>query len=235
MRRRFRYPAVLAVLIIALSISACGDKSEETGNDSDKAWADRYVALIQSGEARDYEDYDNMKKELDRVKEESGATYAYILSPMANGKPALDGDPSKDFAITVDAGDEPDDWGVTYEWELQFKEAWDGDPATARSAWDDSEELQCWSAFAPVYDSEDNVVCILGIDYPCTDVIADYPEWNRDHPEWNGYETEITGEIPAAVQTQINEVKTLADKYAKELSAKQICLQHRKRNGTPNS
>lgn len=154
-------------------------------------WGDQYVVLMESGEARDYKDYDAIKGKLDEILKESGATYVYTLSPVKDGKPAIDGETGKGapFMITVDAGDDPDDWATEYEWELQFTEAWDGSTASARSAWADNDEGTelCWSAFAPVKDSNGNVVCILGVDYPANEILK-FPEWNRDAKEWNGIE-----------------------------------------------
>lgn len=215
MRRKSKLTIIIMSFIMVFSLTACGGTSEEP-----ECQADQYVSLINSGEARDFADYDSMKAELDKIREESGATYVYALSPGKDGVPSLDGETGKDgaFLITVDGSEDPDDWAVDYGWEIQFTEAWNGEPAAARSAWDDSDDLQCWSAFAPVYDSNGNVVCILGIDYPCTDVIADNPEWNRDAEDWNGFEDEITAEVPEAVQGVIDNVTSLAEKYAKQLS-----------------
>ncbi|MBQ6401476.1 MAG: hypothetical protein IJI20_04230 [Firmicutes bacterium] len=154
-------------------------------------FGDEYVALMESGEGRDYAGYADLCKQLADIAEESGATYVYTLSPAKDKAPSLDGDTSEkgSFLITVDPAEEPDDWGEDYGWEVQFTEAWNGAAAAARSAWADDEEgkVLCWSAFAPVKDGNGNVVCLLGIDYPA-DEILDYPEWNRDSDSWNGIE-----------------------------------------------
>ncbi len=218
MKKYLKLLAVVLTMALALSMAACGGGQETA---TDECWADRYAALIESGEARDFEGYEALKAELDKIREESGANYVYALSPSKDGAPSLDGDTSENgsFMITVDGSADPDDWAVDYGWEIQFTEAWEGAPAAARSAWDD-EEGQCWSAFAPVYSADGSVVCILGIDYPCGETIADYPEWNRDDASWNGFEDEITGDVPEAVQAVIDSTTELADKYAKQLSYK---------------
>ena len=218
MKIKSKWIIALLSLILVFSLAACGsDDADEATAD---CWADQYAALLDSGEARDYADYDSMKAALDVFREECGATYVYVLTPGTDGEPDINGEYGEgaSFLITVDGSEDPDDWGVDYGWQIQFTEAWEGTPAAARSAWDDRDELQCWSAFAPVYDSEGNVVCILGIDYPCTEVAQANPEWNRDAEEWNGFEDEITGEVPADVQEMIDKVTALADKYAKQLS-----------------
>lgn len=218
MKKYLKLLVAVLTMALMLSVTACGDKQDNT---ADECWADQYAALIESGEARDYADYEAIKAELDKIREESGANYVYALSPDKDGAPSLDGDTTEtgSFLITVDGSEEPDDWAVNYGWEIQFTEAWDGTPAAARSAWDD-EEGQCWSAFAPVYGEDGAVVCILGIDYPCGDVIADFPEWNRDDASWNGFEDEITGDVPEEIQAVIDSTTALADKYAKQLSHK---------------
>ena len=203
--------AIMA-LIMAFGMAACGASEEvpeaveavkadvvalvdaSAADLTDAGWGDDYVALLESGEARDYADYDSMKAVLDDIRIESGATYVYVMTPATEGEPDINGTYTSDgsFVITVDGSEDPDDWGVDYGWEIQFTEAWEGMAAAARSAWINDEAGTnhdiCWSAFAPVYDSEGNVVCILGIDYPCADVLNDYPEWNRDMEEWNGIE-----------------------------------------------
>jgi hypothetical protein len=221
MKRKSKWFLVVFAMIFALGITGmtgCGSEDDQT--EASATWGDNYAALIESGEARDFSEYDDMKAELDGFREESGAFYVYVMSPTEDGEIVLEcEDPDEvPFFITVDGSEEPDDWGVDYGWEIQFSESWNGEPAAARSAWNDSEEEQCWSGFAPVYDSEGNVVCILGVDFPCTEAIADYPEWNRDSDEWNGFEDEIEGDVPQEVQDMMDNVTGLADKYAKILS-----------------
>ncbi len=163
---------------------------------TDDGWGDKYVALLESGEAREYAEYEAIMNVLGDINEELGATYTYALTPLVDEEITYDVEDTNevDFAITVDPCEDPDDWGEPYDWEIQFTEAWEGAAASARSAWDDTEEVDgsylCWSAFAPVQDSEGNTVCILGIDYPCVDIVKDFPEWNRDGAEYNGYEGE---------------------------------------------
>ncbi len=208
--------AMVMVFSMAFSMTGCGSDAEAT-------WADKYVALLDSGEARDYEGYDEMKATLDTIRTDIGATYVYVLTPGdadGNFDYNSDGAEGTHFLISVDGSEEPDDWAVDYEWEIQFTEAWEGTPAAARSAWDNYGDGYCWSSFAPVYDSEGKVVCLLGVDYPCTEVIEEYPEWNRDAEEgvWNGFEDEITGDVPTAVSDMRQLVTDYATKAAAQLS-----------------
>lgn len=145
-------------------------------------WADEYAALLESGQGTDHPEFADLKATLDQFRIESGAYYVYVLTDM---------DPDDDFfEITVDGSEDPDDWMYQYEVEGQFFVAQEGEPCAALSAWDDDVDDPVWSAFAPIYDSDDNVVGILGVDYPAP-AILDYPEWNRDSDVWNGMEVEF--------------------------------------------
>ena len=137
MKKRSKWIVAIISLIMAFSLTACGDndnsESEEKVDTAipDKTtvsaddWADKYAAMIKSGEARDYADYDEMKAVLDEIIEECGATYVYALTPGTDGKPDINGEYKKgaSYLITVDGGDDPDDWAEDYGWEVQFTEA----------------------------------------------------------------------------------------------------------------
>ncbi len=215
MKKRILVTLLAMVMVFSMAFSMTG-----CGGDDPACWGDKYVALLDSDEARDYEGYDEMKAELDGIREEIGATYVYVLTPGTDGVPDIAGASGEDgsYLITVDGSEEPDDWAVDYGWEVQFTEAWEGTPAAARSAWDNYGDGYCWSAFAPIYDSEGTTVGLLGIDYPCTEVIEEYPEWNRDGDVFNGFHDEITGEVPTAVADMRQLVTDYAAKYAAKLS-----------------
>ena len=147
----------------------------------DGAWGDLHVALMESGEEAEFESFEEMKAVLDGFRVESGAYYVYAFYP--SGDPA-----SSAYIITVDGSEDPDEFGTEYDFEIQFIEAWSGTPAAARSSWNnDGPEDPVWSAFAPVHDSEGNVVALVGVDYPAP-VVVDFQEWSRDSEEWNGIE-----------------------------------------------
>lgn len=194
---------LLAVLVLG-SFSACGDKkdpaSTETSNiqvptevqtvkdhvvglaaenalNLNGEFGDQHAALLASGEGREHADYPAMVAKLKAIQNETGAYYVYTL---------IDSDPNdKGFNLIVDASAEPDDFMYLYELEGQFTDAMNGSPAAALSAWDNGKNDLCWSAFAPIYNTEGTIVAILGIDYPCPEIL-DFPEWNRDSSQWNG-------------------------------------------------
>ena len=142
-------------------------------------WSDRLELLISQnlGEASmNSAEYTALKSTLDSYRAECGATYMYALVPDSEGN----------YYITIDGSEEPDKWGTDYGSEVQFKEAYEaGLVASARSGWQDGEGKWCWSVFSPLYNSNGNIIAILGIDYPAP-VLADYPEWDRDSDSWNG-------------------------------------------------
>lgn len=141
----------------------------------DGEFGDQHLALIESGQGWDYVDHDAMKAVLDGFRVDSGAYYVYCL---------IDADPSDDyFEITVDGSEEPDDWYAQYEIESQFLAAMEGTPTPAPSAWDNDVDDPVWSSFAPIHDSQGNIVAILGVDYPAPEIL-DFPEWNRDSDEF---------------------------------------------------
>ncbi|MDO4834673.1 MAG: hypothetical protein Q4A40_06530 [Bacillota bacterium] len=163
----------------------------QIGKELEGEFGDNYKALIESGEGEEYEGFAALREQLDSARTESGATYVYAMSPSdGKGMPSLDGDTGEKgaFLIGVDGSEDPDPWGEDYGWEIQFTEAWNGDVAAARSAWADTDDMGaelCWSAFAPIIDSDGNVVGIVGVDYPANEIL-DFPEWNRDSDSWNG-------------------------------------------------
>lgn len=173
--------ATQEIVEIPAEVQAVKDKvttmAEDYAKELDGEWADKHTALLESGEAREFAGYAELLDVLTKIQEESGAYYVYTL--------ITDSPDAPEYQITVDASPEPDEWMDGYEWEAQFKEAIEGSPAAARSAWDDSQDDLCWSAFAPIHNSAGEIVAILGIDYPAPEIL-DFPEWNRDNEQWNG-------------------------------------------------
>lgn len=165
-------PAEVKAVMDKVTELASGYASQLDGD-----FGDKHAALMASGQGRDYVEYDSMKAILDGFREECGAYYVYCFVDM---------DPEDDyFEITVDGSVEPDDWLNQYEVESQFIAAMEGTPSPAPSAWNNDVDDPVWSAFAPIHDSEGNIVAILGIDYPAPEIL-DFPEWNRDSEEFKG-------------------------------------------------
>ena len=180
------------LLILTLVLTGCGGGQEPAGPEEE-------TDILQN------QDYLALKETLDDIRIDSGAYYVYMMVPNDDN----------DFLITVDGSEEPDDFLTNYGWEVQFTEAMEGEPATARSGWDD--DVPVWSGFAPVYNSDGKVVGILGVDFPSPE-IEDFPEWNRDREEWNGAEDELPAEIPQAVLTAMERPMTIAAEAAETLN-----------------
>lgn len=180
------------LLILTLVLTGCGGGQEPAGPEEE-------ADILQN------EDYLALKETLDGIRIDSGAYYVYMMMP----------NDENDFLITVDGSEEPDDFLTNYGWEVQFTEAMEGEPASARSGWDD--DVPVWSGFAPVYNSNGDVVGILGVDYPSPEM-EDYPEWNRDREEWNGAEDGLPAEVPEAVLTAMERPMTIAAEAAETLN-----------------
>lgn len=206
----------LLTLLSGLFLVACGAKQAQEAA-APASWADRYASLVASGKEAKGEEFADLQKEVTAIRKELGDAYVYIISPLKAGKAALDGDGSGDFMLTVDGSDPAEDWGVTYDAEAQFAEGWEGQVSVARSAWEDGDKER-WSVFAPVTDKDGKVVALLGIDTDVTDLMKDFPEWNRDKEDWNGYTHDVPDGFPVPIQEKLDELKPLVEEYAKTLS-----------------
>lgn len=202
-----KFAFVCLIVTAVFTVTACGDNSQDTKDTTtatppeavcevrdnamdyvrqyaqalEGSWTDRLEILISQnlGEnTMDSQEYTALKTTLDGYRTECGATYMYVLVP----------DAESNYYITIDGSDDPDTWGESYGNEIQFTEAYEaGLVASARSGWQDDDGKWCWSVFAPLYNTNGNIIGILGIDYPAP-VLADYPEWDRDSESWNGIE-----------------------------------------------
>lgn len=203
-----------------LILTACGKKSDAEILAS-TTWGEAYYQVMKSESPKNNTMNVELQKKLSEIREATGAKYVYTVMPIKDRRASLEGDVNGEFMLTVDGSAEPEDWGVKYESETQFIEAWNGQVAAARSAWNEEENgetKQNWSAFAPIYNKNKEVVALLGIDYPATEVITQYPEWNRDAENWNGYTDELGSPMPAEVEELTTKIKAIAEEHANKLS-----------------
>ncbi len=181
-------PADLAAEIQVLEDHTAAFAAEKL----DGEWADRYVAFmatvdpdVDSQELMSDPEYRALSDIAVEVLDEYDSWYAYIVAPDGE---TYDDEGRPHFFCMMDTYEpiyDTDPYMYDYGWEWQFQDAWENDaPSSAPSAWlEEGEAL--WSTFAPIHDSEGNLVALLGVDSPGT-LFADYPEWNRDAQEWNG-------------------------------------------------
>lgn len=149
----------------------------------DGEWGDLHSDMMASGLESAYPDFEDMRAKLADLIAESGADYIYALYPSDPG------DLEADFFITVDGSDDPDDFGEMYEAELGMATSWQAGLAkTSSYGWSDENGFH-WSAYAPIHNSDGEVVAVLGLDYPAP-IIADMPEWDVDSDSWNEFEWE---------------------------------------------
>jgi hypothetical protein len=199
-----RIAGFLALLVTALCLSACGanveldadgniivppsvarlrDKTLTFATDAatnfNGKWANWHKDMIASGEARNFERYEIQSELLKTLKKQSGARNVYIIYAEDGGTDA------ESYKISMDAADKPAEFGASIEARFAIREAWEGRACADVSAWNYKKDDPCWSAFAPIYDGEINIVAVLGLDYPAPGILS-YPEWNRDSRKWNG-------------------------------------------------
>ena len=173
-------------LVVPAEIQALADQAMKIAQhyalELEGPWGDMHVELIDSGLGEDYTHFEEMREVLNGFIEDSGAKYVYAMYPLDIT------DSSAPFFITVDGSHDPDDYGAEYELELPFIKAWYGIAASSSYAWEDIwEGSYCWSAYAPIHDSDGEIVAILGVDCYAPE-IEDFPEWNIDSDEWNELE-----------------------------------------------
>lgn len=207
MRKGFKLFAILlSLLLIVVFIPGCGGGGNDDGDieipdeiqalmdtsvdlavscaaELDGEWGDMHAEMMESEEDDGYANFEAMRAKLAEMIDETGADYIYAMYPSDPG------DLEADFFITVDGSDDPDDFGEMYEAELGMVTSWNsGIPKTSSYAWGDDNGFH-WSAYAPIHNSDGEVVAVLGLDYPAP-IIEDMPEWDADSDEWNEFEWE---------------------------------------------
>lgn len=118
---------------------------------------DAHEKIVADGH-RDSQEYKDFQAVLKQILEASKATYVYTLIKV-------DDDMTNLIAEAADEED-ADPFGSEYEMEPQFETAFAGEPDHAVHTWDDDDYGTQKSAFAPIYNSKEEIVAILGIDYP---------------------------------------------------------------------
>lgn len=212
-----KYLASLVLFVLGLTtLVACGQK-ETNQSTSSQTWGETYSQLLTSGQEAAGADFVALQQVLVAQRESLGDVYLYVISPLTDGKASATGDADGDFMLTVDGSDPAEDWGVVYDAEAQFAEGWAGQVSAARSAWEDGDDKR-WSAFAPIYNDQQEVVGLLGLDVLVTDLLNANPEWNRDAEEWNGYTHDLGEELPADLQAKVDDIKATVQEEAKKLN-----------------
>lgn len=145
----------------------------------DEELGDIHEKIVEDGH-RDSDEYKQFQEPLKLIHDITGATYVYTLIKVSD-------DMTNIIAESLD-GDDADEFGTEYEMEPQFELAFGGDPDHALHTWEDEAYGTQKSAFAPFYNTDGEIVGILGIDYPAPE-LADNGE--------EAAEEEATEEEPA--------------------------------------
>ncbi|MCL2083174.1 MAG: hypothetical protein FWH04_08095 [Oscillospiraceae bacterium] len=140
---------------------------EELGNE----WGDRHTELVSSEKREAFEGFNAMRKALQELSAKIEGSRVYAMYPS--------GDPENvPFHITVDGYPDPADaapYGKELSWDTEMAQAWMGEAVSYNTAYEKDDDYFI-SAFAPIYNSDGDVVAILGVDVPAPKA-ADYPEF----------------------------------------------------------
>lgn len=129
----------------------------------DGEMGDLHEQIVADGH-RDSQAYKDFMAILQQIRDVNQATYVYTLIKVS--------DEMTNLIVDAAEGEEADPFGTEYEMEPQFETAFAGTPDYAVHTWDDEEYGTQKSAFAPIHNSQGEVVAILGVDYPAPELSA---------------------------------------------------------------
>jgi hypothetical protein len=133
--------------------------------------------MIASGLEHNYPRYDDRLALLDSMRKTTRSRNIYLL---------YDYDAENDaYRISLYSSKKPLPAGATREATHAIREAFAGRGTAEMFAWEYARDDPVWSAFAPIYDENAEIVAVLGLDRPAPSVL-EFPEWNRDSRKWNG-------------------------------------------------
>jgi len=165
----------------------------ESAEDLSGEWADVYKVysdfMHAGGDENKADEWEYLHDQLYEISQETDAKWVWVMEPE-DGMGQVNETP---FFITMDGfGSDPDDseyWWTIYDpeepWDPAFRNAWLGEVTSTTWGYFANDVDAYWTGVAPVYDSEDNVVCILSIEVPA-DELWYYPEWDGDDNKFNG-------------------------------------------------
>jgi hypothetical protein len=121
---------------------------------------DQHQAIIKA-KSRDIDAYKEMYEvmaDFKKVKNKAEENISYIYTLIRASDEMAN--------LIVDASGEGDEseYGEEYKMEPQITSAFEGNPAYAKHTWEDKKYGVQKSAFAPILNSKDEVIAILGID-----------------------------------------------------------------------
>jgi hypothetical protein len=147
------------------------------GADLNGKFANWHRDMIASGLERNYPRYDEQLALLDSMRKTTRSRNIYLLYGYDAENDA--------YPISLYASEKPLPAGATREATHAIREAFAGRGTVEMFAWEYAKNDPVWSAFAPVYDENAEIIAVLGLDRIAS-VVLDFPEWNRDSRRWNG-------------------------------------------------
>ena len=143
----------------------------------DGEMGDFHQQIVADGH-RDSQAYADFVAILQQIRDANQATYVYTLIKTS--------DEMTNLIVDAAEGEEADPFGTEYEMEPQFKTAFAGTPDYAEHTWDDDTYGTQKSAFAPIHNSQGEIVAILGVDYPAPELAAAEAEQDEEQTEVAG-------------------------------------------------
>jgi len=177
-------PDELAVLRDNLTLLA----SNEAGKLSGSAFATTLLDMLRSGSGTAYKEYPNLKATLDQLALTYGAYQVYILTDLDDDLTSYE----TCVASNTNGGAPVCVYAEHHRAEYALNLAMGGTAAadlfarTWKAAAKDGSDVLTWTAYAPLFDENGAAIAILGFEYPKTELLSAYPEWNRMNDAWNG-------------------------------------------------
>ncbi len=177
-------PDELAVLRDNLTLLVSNEAARLSGS----AFVTGVLDTVRSGSGVSFKEYPNLKATLDQLALNYSAYQLYVLTDLDDDLTA--------FEVTVASntyGQPPVClYAEHHRAEYALNSAWSGTAAadlfarTWKGAASDGSDILTWTAYAPLYDADGTVAAILAFEYPKTELLAGFPEWNRMDSAWNG-------------------------------------------------
>ena len=175
-------PAELSVLRENLTLLATNEAAKLSANDFSASFLD----MIRSGSGPSYKEYEMLRATLNQLALTYSAYQVYLLTDLDDDLTSLE----VAVASNANGGAPICTWEEHHKAEYALIQAYNGSAAAdmfARTWNADSETpILTWTAYAPVLDANGSVACILAFEYPLTQLLTAYPEWNRMNDAWNG-------------------------------------------------
>lgn len=138
-----------------------------------------------SQESSDSESTDSDSEDSDSSDSDSDSKSSDKIEPPVHVYTLIKKEDS--FLMAVDSYKNAEAYGTDHGSSAPMTEAFESELIAAERSAHKTKDGYVWTAYAPVFDSYGNVVCIVGVDVEAPDM-EEYPEWDRESDQWNKLE-----------------------------------------------